>query len=126
MILWISIGVFVISLILTNIFYRNDSNIAGNTSLVFCVITGLILAICLIAMCINFIGVNGYEQKLKQQQIELQYQAEHTTILSRYQTMKDIEEWNTCLASKKKNQRDLWIGTLIPDIYDDLDFVEMK
>lgn len=37
-----------------------------------------------------------------------------------------IAEWNTDLAFKKEAQRDFWIGIFYPDIYDEIDFIEME
>lgn len=39
---------------------------------------------------------------------------------------KKITEWNTDLAFKKEAQRDFWIGIFYPDIYDEIDFIEME
>lgn len=37
-----------------------------------------------------------------------------------------ITEWNTDLAFKKEVQRDFWVGIFYPNIYDEIDFIEME
>ena len=37
--------------------------------------------------------------------------------------VKGVNEWNESLAWLKAKQRDLWIGILIPNIYDDYEFI---
>lgn len=34
--------------------------------------------------------------------------------------------WNTDLAFKKEAQRDFWVGIFYPNIYDEIDFIEME
>lgn len=38
----------------------------------------------------------------------------------------EIQEWNVSIASLKKLQRDFWIGIFYPNIYDDIDTIDLS
>lgn len=38
----------------------------------------------------------------------------------------DIQEYNETLAYNKQIQNDFWIGIFVPNIYDELEFIELK
>lgn len=39
--------------------------------------------------------------------------------------VKGVNEWNEKVAWHKEKQRDLWVGILIPNIYDDYEFINL-
>lgn len=69
-----------------------------------------------------------------------EYQARYDSLVYQYENdiydndndlgkrdlMEDIEAWNTDLAYRKKAQRNYWVGIFCPNIYDDLDFIELR
>lgn len=46
--------------------------------------------------------------------------------LGKKELMDDIQLWNETVASKRHGQNNFWIGIFIPDIWDNLEFIELK
>ena len=88
------------------------------------------LLIEIVVLSVNYIGVDGYVQRINSRHDMLVYQYENDIYdndndLGKRELIEDIQDWNEDLASRKENQDDTWIGIFIPDIYDQFDFIEL-
>ena len=88
------------------------------------VVAGIILIIC-------NTNVDGEIALMEKRYESLVYQYENNIYendndLGKKELMNDIRDWNETLASRQAGQHDFWLGIFIPDIYDQLEFIELK
>ena len=110
-------------------------SLANNIALFFGVInTALASVALLVSICIlgaNYLTIDGDIEKYNKQyesivfQVENNFYKQDVTGNATRELVKDVENWNRELASKKINQYNLWIGIFIPDIYDQFEFIEL-
>ena len=130
MLFWMTIIVTILGLLLFEILFEHDFEIS-------CVILGVIsllaaaaLLIEIAVLAVNYISADGYVQKMNVRHDMLVYQYENDIYdndndLGKRELIEDIQNWNEDLASRKENQDDAWVGIFIPDIYDQLEFIEL-
>ena len=88
------------------------------------------IAISIIILLINFIGIDAEISKKEQTYKSLVYQYENAVldwdddVVGKKELYNQIEKWNTDLAWYKSAQRDFWIGAYIPNVYDQFEFIE--
>lgn len=115
--------------IISNKFWKLDwLQITAIISILF---SGLVFIIMVIVMCCSYIGVDGYIAKSQARYETLVYQYENDIYdndndLGKRDLMEDIQKWNEDLACYKEIQDDFWVGILIPNIYDQFEFIELK
>lgn len=85
----------------------------------------------LVALTINYAGIDGKVERLQTRYETLVYQYENDIYdndndLGKRDLMEDIREWNEDISAKQANQHDFWIGIFIPDIYDKFEYIELK
>ena len=78
----------------------------------------------------NYLGVDGYVSQMNTRYEMLTYQYENDVYendndIGKRELITDIQSWNEDLAWRRENQRDLWIGVYIPNIYDQFDFISL-
>lgn len=132
MLLWLTIGIAVISLIVC---VTIDNNY-GPKWLVM--VFAWVLAACVIALFImgiilgvNYFGVEGYIASCNVRYDMLVYQLENDVYdndndLGKRELMVDIQNWNEDLARYRANQDNFWIGVFTPNIYDAFEFIELE
>ena len=133
MLFWITVGVFVILLVLAIIFWNSDYCSADTYAFTATLdtVVGIVIAIMLIIICVNNAGLDGDIARLNTRYDMLVYQLENDIYendndLGKRELMADIQEWNEDLARNKENQDDFWIGIFIPDIYDQFEFIKLE
>ena len=92
-------------------------------------IFGIIVSVVILA--INYIGIDGYIARMNTRYETLIYQYENDIYdndndLGKRELMVDIQNWNEDLSSGREDQRDVWIGIYIPNIYDQFEFIELQ
>ena len=132
MLFWITVGVFIILLVLAISLWHSDSCGVDTFASVATADTviGIAIAIMLIIICINNTGLDGDIARCNTRYDMLVYQLENDIYdndndLGKRELIKDIQDWNEDLASYKENQDDFWIGIFIPNIYDQFEFIEL-
>ena len=131
MIFWITLIAFVVFLVLAIIFADSwDFNWIGMFSAVLAFVSGIAVAIMLIVIIVNNVGVEANIEVNKQRYDSLVYQAENNLYendndLGKKDLVNQIQEWNENLAKGKVLQDDFWVGIFYADIYDQFDFIPM-
>lgn len=130
MLFWITIIIMILGLILFEVLFEHDFEFSCVISGVISGLAAIALLIEIVVLCVNYIGVDGYIQRMNIRHDMLIYQYENDIYdndndLGKRELIEDIQNWNEDLASRKKNQDDAWIGIFIPDIYDQFKFIEL-
>ena len=94
-------------------------------------LSGAIALVMLIILVINHVGVDATVASMNVERKSLVYQQEKSLYdndndIGKKELYKEIEKWNSSLASNKELQDDLWIGIFIPNIYDQFELIELK
>jgi hypothetical protein len=82
-------------------------------------------------MAVMHLGNDGYVASMHQRYDALVYQAENHLYdddihVSKKELADQIISWNEDLAQEKINQKDLWIGIFVPDIFDEFEFIDIS
>ena len=94
-------------------------------------LTGGAVAISLIILLINHVGVDATIASKNIEYKSLVYQHNHDVYdndndIGKKELYKEIENYNRSLASNQKLQDDFWVGIYLPNIYDQFEFIELK
>lgn len=145
MLFWLIVMVLVIGIILcvlgskrwdydknkfNNFMYDHDDCVqmcGGMTILV----DGLILAIAVVVLSCNFIGVNAKVEQYKERYNAIIYKVESGACrddfgLLNKEVIDEIQDWNEDVTYNKNIQRDFWVGIFIPNIYDEFETINYE
>ena len=130
MLFWMTIIVMILGLLLFEILFEHDFEISCVISGVISGLAAIALAIEIVVLAVNYIGVDGHIQRMNTRHGMLVYQYENDIYdndndLGKRELIEDIQSWNENLAARKEIQDDTWIGIFVPDIYDQFDFIEL-
>ena len=97
-------------------------------------ITGLAggaVFVSLMILLINHIGVDATIASKNIEYKSLVYQYNHDVYdndndIGKKELYKEIQDYNSSLASNQKLQDDFWVGIYLPNIYDQFEFIELK
>lgn len=127
MIFWLIFIAFVACCIWT--YVKRDE--WSDTPAICAIFSGAAFVVSIIIFLIMNLGVNGRIESNKQRYDTLVYQYENDIYdndndLGKRELMSDIQSWNEDLANYKAIQDDFWIGTYVPNIYDQFEFIELE
>lgn len=91
----------------------------------FGVIISLVIILC------NQTGVDAKIERMEVERESLVYQYENDMYAfdhdnSKYELMNDICDWNATIAANRLRQDNIWIGIYIPNIYDQIEPIELR
>lgn len=91
----------------------------------------VITVLMLIFVVVSNVNITGQWRQNYEVYKSLVYQYENELYendndLGKKELYNQIEEWNSNLAFNKEIQRNFWVGIFYPNIYDDLEFIELK
>lgn len=94
-------------------------------------LSGAIALVMLVILLVNHVGVDATVASMNVERKSLVYQQEKNLYdndndVGKKELYKEIEKWNSSLASNKELQDDLWVGIFIPNIYDQFELIELK
>ena len=133
MLLWTTIGLFLVGILLLNVghrFKRLRRARLGDVGAGMTVIFGFIMFLALASMAINYIGADAEIAKKQQHRdfLVAQYKTGtyDSSVYSKYNLLQQIDEWNCDLAEMQKLTHDYWIGIFVPNYYDDLEYITVN
>ncbi len=126
MLFWICLALLIIGVVM--LFIVDDNYIIGSAFIFAVGLFGTIISI--IFLCVSYIRIDGDVKKNQVRYDSLMYQYENCLYdndndVGKKELMSEIQSWNEDLAWYKTNQRNLWIGIYIPNVYDQFDFIEL-
>lgn len=92
---------------------------------------GVIALVLLIIIIAVNVGGTGRHAALKEKYKALTYKARTEEVKDEFGLLSkdyvdEVQEWNVSIASRKKLQRDFWVGIFYPNIYDDIDTIDLS
>lgn len=129
MLFWIAIFMLVIGLIVTYVDVEIHTMPMFISCISFmCMLVGFAATLTFTIMgSIAKFDTEHYITEEQTRYESLMYRYEHETdLVKRAETITEIVEWNDGVTWGRKNQNNFWYGFLIPDIYDDLEYIELK
>lgn len=134
MILWLTVILFVVSLVVAVKTTRNYEpwvEVLNFISAALAFIFGVAMVIEIVVATCNHSNINSYIARMNERHDMLVYQLENNIYdnendLGKRELMVDIQNWNEDLAGKRESQDDLWVGIFTPNIYDQFEFIELE
>ena len=128
MLFWMTIIVMILGLILSEILFKHDFEISDIISGVISGLAACALLIEIAVLSVNYIGVDGYIQRMNVRHDMLVYQYENDIYdndndLGKRDLMEDIQEWNETISYKQEMQNNFWVGIYYPNIYDQFELI---
>ena len=113
--------------------YKTKDDWNHDYDVAFCVggmITGLAVFIMTIFILINVIGSPALIARSQQRYEILTHQVEtgmynNDNEYGKKELVNEIQEWNEDLAAGKTMQKNLWVGILYPNIYDEFEYIPL-
>ena len=134
MLFWLSIIILLVGIgiyIWYDNFYHHYRDWIESVYFTLNMVGSIATIVSIVIMLVNYIGVDAAISKKEQTYKSLVYQYENAVldwdddVIGKKELYNQIEEWNTDVAWYKSAQKDFWIGTYIPNIYDQFEFIEL-
>lgn len=143
MLFWLFVVIFVVGIsliILGNVLYKhyNDNHClykykwyiesAGEW---MSGISGAVLAVMLIILCCQHIGVNAQVEKNKEIYDALEYKVtsgscrDELGLLSK-EVIDEVQEWNKNVVYYQNIQNDFWVGIFYPNVFDQFEIIDYE
>lgn len=126
MIFWILVAILVGAIVwgVLDDWYREAPWIIAGLS-------GVAVVVSLIILFFNHVGVDATiaSKNIEYKSLVYQYNNDvynNDNDIGKKELYKEIQDWNSSLASCQKLQDDLWVGIYLPNIYDQFEFIELK
>lgn len=108
--------------------YQNDDTIKCS-GWVTVVASGITMAIMVIAIVYNYIGVNAQVEKSKERYNAIIYKVESGACRDEFgllnkKVIDEIQDWNESVTYNKNIQEDFWVGIFIPNVYDQFEIID--
>lgn len=131
MLFWITLIVLLFSIMIMLISAEKDLDAVNFISIGLTVTAAILCIVMIIVMVCAHLGNDGYVASMHHRYDSLVYQAENHLYdddihVSKKELANQITSWNEDLAENKTNQKDLWIGIFVPDIYDEFEFIPIE
>ena len=125
MLFWVILAAAIILIILNHLFWMGDNP----------EILGIVLMIIAVSMAIFILvvhgGADGSKAGYEQTYASLVYQLnnnlyDNNNDIVKKELFTEIKEYNEDIACNRAAQDNFWIGIFIPDIYDELELIELE
>lgn len=133
MIFWLFVGVLMASIVLLwlNDRFDWDCDILCGVAFVSCVLSSIVAVIMLMVVVFNNVSAAGTAASLRSDYEVLSYQYNNNMYdndndIGLQSLMENIQEYNSTISDGRALQNDYWMGIFYPDIYDDLELIELK
>lgn len=131
MLFWITLIVLLFSIMIMLISAKKNWDAVNFIGIGLTVTTVVLCVIMIFVMAVRHLGNDGYVASMHHRYDSLVYQAENHLYdddihVSKKALADQITSWNEDLAENKTNQKDLWIGIFVPDIYDEFEFIPIE
>lgn len=108
--------------------YQNDDTIES-FGWATVAVSGIIMAIMVIVLVSNYIGVNAQVEKSKERYNAITYKVESGACRDEFgllnkEVIDDIQDWNESITYNKNIQEDFWVGIFIPNVYDQFETID--
>ena len=130
MLFWIFVALLIGCIVWWVWAYNDD-----NDSIIGAILLTFVMTIIVIASTIGIVydhaSADAYIASGTQTYESLVYQYENNLYdndndLGKKELMDQIQEWNETLAKKRELQDNFWVGIYHPNIYDQLDFIDLE
>lgn len=110
--------------------YHNDETICFISGAI-AIISGIVAVMMLIFIIIAHTSADGCKASNEQRYQALIYKAQTESIRDEFgiinkEYIDEVQNWNEDIAKCKSYQRDFWIGIFFPNIYDDLETIDLE
>lgn len=119
MLFWLCLIVLIVGIVLVTV----------RDSWVTVIVSGFIMAVMVIVLVGNYIGVNAQVEKLKERYNAITYKVESGACRDEFgllnkEVIDEIQDWNESITYNKNIQENFWIGIFIPNVYDQFETID--
>lgn len=131
MLFWLVVAIFIIFiivLVISNKISGGCYDTITNIFEVLSIISGVVVLIMTIAICLGNFGTDAKVAKYKERYDSLVYQYENEIYYDDnvvYNLLTDICEYNEDITYYQEIQDDFWLGVFYPNVFDQFELIEL-